>query len=206
MIGQLEPRLLDVWIQACQLRRWIARPDAPPAIKECKVLFDKVNPMDTLSEVNHFEDEPTKHAIIPAALRSIIPDQHITLYARYKHNGVIYSRSSTHIGNSLIYYHQSGWIGEAVPGSIQHIVQKDKKIVFAVKRHLPKHPDLVDPFSFYPDFPARLYSSNLSEILELVDFESVVSHCARWQIFADHVVILSLSKVCTSPHFRSILC
>jgi len=203
MTGQLEQRLLNVWIQASQLKRYLSRPDAPPAIKECKALFDKANLVDEPFEPSVDSENGERNQVpVPAELRSIIPDRNVVLHARYKSQGVVYTRFSTHLGNSLIYYHSKGdRTSDAVPGSIQHILERGKRIIFSVQRHLPKHPHIFDPFSPYPNFPAKLYSCQMSASLEIVELDWVVSHFARWQIFSDHVAIVSLSKVCISCSF-----
>ena len=195
MIGQTEQRLVNVWIQASRLRRWLARPDSPPAVRECKALFDKAT-QQSATFIDHSEHDTGCKVPVPAELRGVIPQKTVVLLARYKINGVIYARSSTYLGNSLIYYHSKGdKRSVAVPGGIQHILEVDNRIVFAVRHHLPKEPCIIDPFTPYPDFPAKLYSSQMSDSLELVELDWVVSHFARWQIYAGHVVIVSLSKV-----------
>jgi hypothetical protein len=131
---------------------------------------------------------------VPIDLRSLVGEKKIALRARYKHQGIVYSRSSAHLGNSLIYFYPHGVKSEKVPGSIKYIVHKQGKILFAVQRHLDIPNDVVDPFKPYPYFPAKLYRSTLAD-LELVEIDWVLSHFARWQISQDHVVVLSLSKV-----------
>jgi hypothetical protein len=115
-------------------------------------------------------------------------------YARYHQGGVFYSRHSTHTGNSLILFYPPG-SRIAIPGRIEYIFETNSGIQFAVQRYLNAHSDTVDPFRHYPHFPARLYSRELQSNLELVDPGEVLSHFARWQFSADHVVVLALTKV-----------
>ncbi|OAX34555.1 hypothetical protein K503DRAFT_698508 [Rhizopogon vinicolor AM-OR11-026] len=170
--------MLHSFIKTARLCCWLGRPDCPPAIQECKVLFDRM--------------------YAPKSTTAI-------LCARLKFNGVIYSRASTHTGNSqVLFYPQGNRLLFPVPGSIQHIYATPAgELVLAVHRHLPldrhdHHDHIIDPFAVYPDFPAKLYSSSLSSHLENVKVSWVTSHFAQWEISSDHAVILSLSRVSTN--------
>jgi len=66
-------------------------------------------------------------------------------------------------------------------------------MVFAVQRQLEAPQGVLDPFKPYPNFAAKLYSSRLSEELEVVHVDWVLCHFAHWQISSEHVVVLSLS-------------
>ncbi|KAG0699831.1 hypothetical protein DFH29DRAFT_754332, partial [Suillus ampliporus] len=156
------------------LHRWLSRPDCSPAIQECKFLFDSTY--------------APKSAGTLAILR-----------ARLKFNGIVYSRASTHVGNSQVFYYSQGdRLSSPVPGSIQHIYATPTgELVFAVHKLLPRHDQSIDPFAMYPHFPAKMYSSSSSSHLENVKVSWVVSHFARWAVSSDTVVILSLSRVST---------
>ncbi|KIM70953.1 hypothetical protein PILCRDRAFT_17572 [Piloderma croceum F 1598] len=39
--GEMESTMLNMFIKAGKLKCWLARPDCPAVIKECKILFDK---------------------------------------------------------------------------------------------------------------------------------------------------------------------
>ncbi|KAF8867825.1 hypothetical protein BD779DRAFT_1463527, partial [Infundibulicybe gibba] len=116
--------------------------------------------------------------------------------ARTRHDGVVYSSSSTHLGNSLIYFHPCGRRSTSVvPCSIKYIFSRNGKVAYAVQRQRQSGSEVIDPFRSYPDFPAKVYSSTLSTDLELVDPEWVMSHYARWDYTPEHVIVISLSKV-----------
>ncbi|KAG6376550.1 hypothetical protein JVT61DRAFT_2546 [Boletus reticuloceps] len=51
-----------------------------------------------------------------------------------------------------------------------------------------------DPFSLYPHFPAKLYSSAMLDSLEIIHLAWIVGHFARWAIVDDRVVVLSLCR------------
>jgi hypothetical protein len=80
-------------------------------------------------------------------------------------------------------------------GCIKYIFLQGDTVHFAVQRQLPADGVVVDPFLRYPYFPARLYSAELSDTLELVHPSWVISHFARWRYSEKHVVVLHLTKV-----------
>ena len=114
-------------------------------------------------------------------------------------DNVMYSTQTVHQGNSLIYFYPNGiWSSSPIPGSIKYIfTQGGRKPTFAVRRQLPRLPEdgSVDPFSKYPHFPAKLYCSQLSDILEEVKVDWIMCHYARWEMSSEHAVVLALSKV-----------
>ena len=145
------------------------------------------------------DDDPTLSGIsgtTPPDLRSLLVHSHVKTRARLKHNGVVFARSSTHFGNSLILFYPNGDTTVAVAGSIKYIIDHDGRFTFAIHRYMPIPHNLLDPFRFYPHFPAKLYSAALSQDLELVELHWVLSHCARWQLSPHSAVILNLSRVC----------
>lgn len=168
------------------------------------MLFDKACPTkaDEYSDpqdigVSHAEENNLPQPVsTPADLRPLINGSKVILRARFNHHGVIYARSSTHLGNSLIHFYPNGDKSlPPIPGSIKYIFATRHTVAFAVQRHLNKCAGTIDPFTRYPDFPAKLYSAALADKLEVVEVDWVMSHFARWQISSGHVVVLSLSKV-----------
>lgn len=164
------------------------------------MLFDKACPTkpDEYSDSQAIAEENSRPqpVLTPADLRPLINGSKVVLQARLNHHGVVYARSSTHLGNSLIYFYPKGNKSlPPVPGSIKYIFTAQNAVAFAVQRHLNKCTRTVDPFARYPDFPAKLYSAALADKLEVVEVDWVMSHVARWQISSDDVVVLSLSKV-----------
>lgn len=202
--------MLRSYIKATRLHRWLARTDCPPAIQECRVLFDRVyapkgapdpsqelaeDPMDDIVQV----PDSAMTSMVPEDLYTLIRRRKAVLRASLKFDGIVYSRASTHMGNSQIFFYPNGDKSLApVAASIKYIYGTlTAEMLFAVQRHLPL--DLhdnhtIDPFSMYPDFPAKLYSTNLQSRLEKVKVSWVVSHFARWVISDSHIVILSLSR------------
>ena len=102
------------------------------------------------------------------------------------------------MGNSQIFFYPNGDRSlTPVPTNIKYIYGTlTGEMLFAVQRHLPLdlHDRTIDPFSMYPDFPAKLYSTNFQSRLEKVKVSWAVSHFARWAVSDCHAVILSLSR------------
>jgi len=202
--GEMETTMLHSFIKAMKLRCWLSRPDCPLAIQECKVLFDRMYAFgfkDELAE-DPLDDSvrapPSAIAVAtPEDLYALIKRQTAILRAHLKFNGIIYSRASTHVGNSqILFYPHGDRLSSPVPGSIQYIYATPiGELMFAVRRHFPldRHYHVIDPFAVYPHFPAKLYMSNLSTHLENVKVSWVTGHFARWSVSNECVVIISLS-------------
>jgi hypothetical protein len=199
----MESTLLHSFLRAGNLKRWLAKPDCPAVIKECKILFDKIYAPKVPEENTGEGDMVTDHVnteakTIPEDLRPLLgPSQRQAIMpARLRHNSIIYATSKTHTGNSLVYFYPGGNRSTLVPGSIKYIYQDQGRFLLAVQRQLPASDDALDPYAIYPDFPAKLYSSQLSVELERVQVDWIYSHYARWNFSASQSVVLSLSRVC----------
>lgn len=165
-------------MRAANLRRWLKRPNCPEVIRHFKYLFDKVFSPETVDTTSNPRMGPNPREI-----------------ANYKHNGIHYSRSSTHLGNSLILYYPS--ISSVVPvaGSIEKITVSTSGIKMFVRRQVPLPPGQYDPFRRYPSFPAALYSAQMDEGAEdKISLDSIVSHVARFT-FLKYAIIVNLSRV-----------
>ncbi len=189
--------MFAAFTRAASLRRWIARPDCPGFLRECQAVFNKTFGGTLSPNISHENLPPSAFAPPPHELQQLISDTSVALRARHHYDDVIFSRASTHIGNSLILFYQTGQpAGDPIPGSIEYvIVRPNNEVVYAVRTQLPASTDVQDPFCFYPHFPAKVYSPHLSSQLTLVQPSSVMSHYARWKMDEDRVVILTLSRV-----------
>jgi hypothetical protein len=120
-------------MQAARLKLWLSRSDCPPAVNECQQIFWKwygspITDDDPWPETQFSEDDTghempqVSHEIqAPEELRYLFSPK-IKLHARYKHDGIIFARSSTHRGNSLIEFYAGGDISKSpIPGSIVYI-------------------------------------------------------------------------------------
>ncbi|KIK37974.1 hypothetical protein CY34DRAFT_91769, partial [Suillus luteus UH-Slu-Lm8-n1] len=207
--GELENTMLHSHIKTTMLCRWLARLDSLPIIQECRDIFDRVyTPKSAENSSQEFAEDPINDIIcVPySAMTSAVPDDLYSLlkrrttilHATLKFEGVIYSRASTHLGNSqVLFYPQGDRTLTPVPASIKYIYGTlTGELSFAAQRHLPldRQDCTIDPFSIYPDFPAKMYSTELESRLENVKVTWVVSHFARWMVSGRHTVILFLSR------------
>ena len=135
---------------------------------------------------------------VPHDLWSILGSKghKISMQARLRHNDVVFSVASVHARNSQIYFYPNGKLtASPVAGSIQYIYNASIGTCLAIRRQqsLPDH--IANPFSHYPHFPAKLYCSHLSTILEEFDLAWIYCHYTRWAMNDDHTVILKLIRV-----------
>jgi hypothetical protein len=204
--GQMESTLLESFLRAGKLKRWLAKPDCPPVIKECKQLFDKIYapkvPDSNLSNHSPADESAgnipvTRTRAIPDDLRRLlIHTQDVVIPARVRHNGIVYSSSQSHLGNSLVHFYPHGnRTPSPIPGSIKYVYRERNVTYLAVQRQLPVDNTFRDPFALYPHFPAKVYSAQLSESLERVELDWIFAHYARWNFSPQYAVILSLSRV-----------
>lgn len=208
VLGQMELTLLNSFLKASKLRRWLADPSCPDFIKEIKVLYDKVyTPVTLNDDSNETSEEDQSSAsrpqTMPDDLRPLAgkTSRSIFLCAHIKFRGVTYSTSRTHPGNSLIQFYPEGdRTRSPVPGSIKYIYSSDgQQYSLAVQCQLPAEKLKMDPFSQYPYFPAQTYSTQLSATLEHVCTDWIFGHYAQWNFLSDHAVVLSLSRVSLIP-------
>jgi hypothetical protein len=156
----------------------LKRPECPQVIRQFKNLFDQA-----------FSPNIRKVKETAAKSKSIE-------LAHYTHNGFNYSRSSTHLGNSLILYYPTPSSTIPVAGSIQKIDNSGEQVYFVVKRQAALPPTKFDPFRRYTSFPAVVYSSKMdSGPSDRICPQWVVSHVARFSMSSERAVILNLSRV-----------
>jgi hypothetical protein len=173
--GTLEYTLLKSHMRGANLRRWLRRPGCPEVIRQFKRLFDKA-----FYNNQRMENETTRSSNA----------------AHYVTNDVVFSRSSSHVGNSIVFYYPSPSSSTPIAGSIQSIDSSRDQVFFSIKRQAPLPPGKHDPFCRFPLFPAVTYSSQMDDSPEdLVPAESVVSHAARYSFSSDRAVLVNLSRV-----------
>ena len=169
-------------MRGANLRRWLRRPNCPEVVRQFKVLFDKAFSSGT-PDSSANEPEP----------KSPLSDRE---QAHLSYNGVVFSRSSTHLGNSLVLYYPTLSSTDPIAGSVQTIQRSGGQVYFHIKRQAPLPPTKHDPFRRYLSFPAKLYSSKMVDGPDdVVPVESVVSHVARFELSSERAVILNLSRV-----------
>jgi hypothetical protein len=165
--------LLHSFLKANRLKQWLARPDCPLAIKECKILFDRLLSPTTISK----------------PVTSSTP-------ARIQHDGFFYTKSTTHLGNSLILFSPGGDTAKPlVPGQIKYISITRNLTIFNVHRYLPLESGVTDPFQPYRHIPIKLYSSQLNSRVEIVQVNWVAGHFALCPVSDKHIAVVSLFQV-----------
>lgn len=200
----MEGSLLQSFISAAKLRRWLARPDAPQFIRECKSLFDRAfGTPQKESAILQDADTDRKLSVTPVDLKPLVVAHQVSLQAHVHHARRTYSRSSTHLGNSLVlYYSQGDASKEVFAGSIKYIFSDGQTIRLAVQRQIAAPEGTPDPFQRYPDFHASIYSTAVTSELETVELSWLVGHYARWAMNDELCVVLALLQVKHSFPFR----
>lgn len=201
-LGQMESTLLHSYLNAANLRRWLNDPNAVGAFAQIRDTFNKIyrskhSDSNASEELVADEDSDKTLQAAPTDLQALLPfGSLVVLQARLKANDTIYSISKTHTGNSQVFYYPNGQLSSApVPGIIQYIFLRTGRYSLAVRPLIPAERGVTDPFCIYPYFPAKLYLSQPSTDLELVQPNWVHGHYARWKFDASHSVVLSLSRV-----------
>ncbi|KAL0567006.1 hypothetical protein V5O48_014981, partial [Marasmius crinis-equi] len=174
--GELEMTILNSFSRAANFRRAVNRPNPSPVMSEFQRLFEKA-----------FSTRNNR----PETFNEMPPDTKGDEHARYMHCGVNYSRSSTHLGNSLIRYLVNG---SSQVGSIEKIRTVGDEVKFFVRRQLPLPGGEFDPFSRYAWFPACSLSATMSDHIDIVSPRHVLTHVARFQYKDDRVVVLDLAR------------
>ncbi|KAI6037172.1 hypothetical protein BKA83DRAFT_4041305 [Pisolithus microcarpus] len=105
--GELEQTVLDSFIQGSKLRHWLGQPDSPAAIKECKLLFDKYISNSEVS-ISEFVPKRAPKQAVPTELRLLTSRKHLVLHACTNFGGTVFSRHSSHQGNSSIMFYPGG--------------------------------------------------------------------------------------------------
>lgn len=213
VLGQLEETLLRDFISKASIRRWLSGVNRVSIIKQCYKLLqpflgnraphlagsdDSLNDLEddragTFLGVGENEDD---NGIDEEEQTPLYATSIVTEVARMRHAGVLYTRASTHVGNSLVLYHRAGDRStEEIPASIQRIHQCGTNFKCFVKRH--KKVSIAqaarDPFKYYKYFDASLYSSALQEGMEEIEADWIKCHFARYPWSESQVVVVSLS-------------
>ena len=184
----MEGTLLCSFIRATSLRRWLCRADCLPVIQECKVLFNKAYAPEldgyTPSTNPSVSSGETSQAVpVPVNRRHLVNQPKVILQAQHVCDRMVYAKSSTHLGNSLVHFYVDGnRATQPVTSCIKYIFVSDDRIHFAIECQLPLPHGSPNPFKHYPHFPASLYSVELSPTLETIQVNWVTSHFCSMDI------------------------
>jgi hypothetical protein len=177
--GVLEATITQSFMRGANLRRWLKRSDCPEVIRQFKCLFNKsFTPVAGDSNMENCSASPR------------------SAQAHYRRDGVNFSRTSTHLGNSLVLYYPTLSSTEPIAGSIQSIRTDGGQVKFVIQRQAILSPTEFDPFRKYAWFPATVYSSRMADgPCDIVPVSSVVTHVARFNFSSNRAVIVNLSRV-----------
>jgi len=113
--------MFSAFSRSAKLKQWIAHPNCPAFLKEFQHHFDIA--FSTLPEdFNHIVD--SAFSAISAEFQDIIPvGLKVAVHVQHLHNGIVFSRSKMHIGNSPIMYYPNGnRSNPPIPAEIGNIV------------------------------------------------------------------------------------
>jgi hypothetical protein len=189
----METTIHRSFIRGANLRRWMSRRDAHVLVKTAKSLFDKMY-------MKKADDHPMAAPIASDSDDDHSDDDHNAIAAssmpRIRLNGVTYSRSQTHVGNSGVMWRPEGGRRKlAVPGRIEKI-ERDKKgnVYFHVKQHCPAELPYSDPFEQWPELQAKIWSTKHMTSLR-IPFECIVSQTIVCDIGDDLCVVMAIYRV-----------
>ena len=203
----MESTLLTLFLKASKIRWWLTNPQVPLIIWEIQSLYDHIyapNSTDAADTV-HDKDKLWTWGLaglaIPKDLQPLLcpGDIEIHLQARLKQDGVIYSTSKTHKGNSQIFFYPNGdRMVAPVAGFIQYIYSEGTKLnktLLAVKHAITVDKLITDPFAKYMHWPMQLYHLDLNKSCKWIPPEWISEHFTRWDFSSEHIVVLLLSWV-----------
>jgi len=212
-------------VKAANLRALVSKSNAPEVIRRCQPIFSKlVNPQVrntlvtdmlslTLAQDDNDSEENTqtlydgdlKAAKLPTDLRRCIEQKfahspsRAPLLSHLTIDGLTYSVSSKHIGNSCIMLDANA-SQILVPARLDYIVEleTDEGIltVIAVRQYQPS-PKRDDPFARFPLLQTQLCKSELNP-LQLFTIDKIRSHFAMSSLVymeKDVIVAVSLHRV-----------
>src|ERR1700748_1267776 len=184
--GDIESTMSHSFNRRNTLIRWLEN-DASDAIERLKAIFRRFFP-------NYSEDKVLKGKTPMTGLNStaavdllsavkknglVASSRDIKLHANLHIAGKIYSRKSTHDGNSgiLVRFNEGNMVGET-PAVIKYIFSAGDATYLAVNRYKPRPEGSVDPFQHYPALHASIWSSDTEGCLEIIEENAVIGHIA----------------------------
>ena len=142
----MESTLLLSFLKAAKLQRWLSNPQSPPIFKEIKVVFDKI--YKSTHSYNDPRDDDSTQSLdistpksIPHDLKAMLNVSQSKIYLRacIKIQGIFYTCSETHLGNSLVHFYPNGdQCKSCVLGRIKYIHSTDRvHYALAIQQQIP---------------------------------------------------------------------
>jgi hypothetical protein len=145
----------------------------------------------------------------PEELLHCIQKPKVNLRANLRIKGDLFSRESTHHGNSQIIFQEVGQSAPQVYGTVKYIIWDGNRHVLAVNKWLPLPENIADPFRHWPDFPARMLRSTKEPEIQLVELQNVLGQYAWCPLSTEYAAVISLvwvrgtgCRVQDSTHWR----
>ncbi|KAJ3738354.1 hypothetical protein EV360DRAFT_76917, partial [Lentinula raphanica] len=206
--GQFERTMLHSFCKGATFRQWLMRRDAPPILRYCLELVDQAynyyhTPMtpptassassSTADDVDSTESEPLTAAFVGYDVGSPdskhkIPSPLISqsLWVRNQLNAILVSLAQ----RVTIPYQNKPWKA----GQIQHIFRKTSTAQLQVAVRVSQATNVAHPFSDFAKngFEAAMFSTKFSKDLEVLNFNQIAAHAARWNLTDELVAVVNL--------------
>lgn len=190
----METTIHQTFIRTSNLHRWMSNPQSHPVVQEIYQLFQRT-----------YTDEANRHAMIisvdgdPALEHDgqEYPFKPNTFPANLTVNGCTYSRSTTHLGNSVVMFFPEGvQTRSAIPASISEIECRGLgQVLLLVRPFKSAILHTSDPFSAWPHFRASTWSRRLDQPIA-IPFDWIVGQGIVFDLNADNCVVIAISRVC----------
>jgi len=184
---------VETFVRIGALRRWFSRPDVASGLKKCYTVFNRFygNSAAYMQAMN-VEADDDDDADDDEVIATLSNKDDI---ARVRHEGVVYSRSRTHHGNSQILFYPNGDRRHPpLPALIDKISRSEGEITLTVRCYRERHSQ-IDPFERFQHFDAKLYSSQVANSTLEVKLPWIKCHFAAYEWTKKDTAILSLSRV-----------
>lgn len=195
-------------------RQWLLRPDCPPFLRYCRLIFDHIygyksssqaladndlQVIDVVKGNNSPSDLQAFKIPPPAELLRRVGYADIVAFTRIEAQKGAYAIASPQAaGNSYICFKPIGdYHGMWRAGQIQHLFEHKGIMKMAIKVCVELDLSTQDPFkSFWEEgFQAKMVSTKFLDDLQIVDVSRVIAHVVRWEMTNDIAVVLNLSTV-----------
>jgi hypothetical protein len=119
------------------------------------------------------------------------------LSANHRISGKVFSRQTTHKGNSGIFYSIpfGSTTSRSVPGVIEYIYTSGEQTFYAVNRFKSYTGCIVNPFQSYPALHTSVFSTSLEDNLEIIHERDILGHLARFDMDSHRALIINLEKI-----------
>lgn len=226
-IGELEQTIAQSFVKSANLRGLVSKADCPTSLGNCEAMFDKlVNPQvrntlltdmlalsgscssekGPIAEDDIGKDDRTTGPIPESVYQSLkaflktSPPRRAYFLTHLTVNGITYSVSTRHLGNSSVMIHSDSKV-TSVPARIDHILQfyfEDHLQTFIVVRCRQHSLSNHDPFLQHPILRMSIWSMQLKppEIVTLNDIDCHYAYVPTVWDGDQACIITSLSRVC----------